>query len=297
MPTNQKDKLNFKPLIIIGAGRSGTNMLRDVLADLPGVVTWPCDEINYIWRHGNRNFDSDEIPPEFATPDTSKFIRDQFIALTTKRLKNSQNINTVLEKTCANSLRVGFVDRVLPEARYINIIRDGRNVVASATQRWKAPLDIPYLFAKTKYVPISDLPYYAINYVRNRFLKLISPEQALSAWGPRFEGMREIAAKTNLESLCAHQWVNCVEKSQAEFSSMPSEKYIEVKYENFIHNPSLELENICDFMSMSFTSEMRASAVSNVRISNQESHVSANMKHSISLQIMTPLLKSLGYVV
>ena len=30
----------------------GHNMLRDVLTKLPGVATWPCDEINYIWRHG-----------------------------------------------------------------------------------------------------------------------------------------------------------------------------------------------------------------------------------------------------
>ena len=39
--------------MIIGAARSGTNMLRDVLTSLDGVDTWPCDEINYIWRHGN----------------------------------------------------------------------------------------------------------------------------------------------------------------------------------------------------------------------------------------------------
>ena len=42
------DQLGAKPVVIIGAPRSGTNMLRDVLCDWPGVVTWPCDEINLI---------------------------------------------------------------------------------------------------------------------------------------------------------------------------------------------------------------------------------------------------------
>ena len=57
-----------RPLVIIGAGRSGTNMLRDVLCRMPGLGTWPCDEINYIWRHGNRAHPDDEFPGGFARP-------------------------------------------------------------------------------------------------------------------------------------------------------------------------------------------------------------------------------------
>jgi hypothetical protein len=38
---------------------SGANMLRDVLTLLPGVATWPCDEINYTWRHGKDKKDRD----------------------------------------------------------------------------------------------------------------------------------------------------------------------------------------------------------------------------------------------
>ena len=48
---SSKSQLANPPVIIIGAGRSGTNMLRDLLAQLPQFSTWPCDEINYIWRH------------------------------------------------------------------------------------------------------------------------------------------------------------------------------------------------------------------------------------------------------
>ena len=57
-------------VVIIGAPRSGTNMLRDILSTFEGVATWPCDEINYIWRHGNMSYPSDEIPRELANPKT-----------------------------------------------------------------------------------------------------------------------------------------------------------------------------------------------------------------------------------
>ena len=55
-------------IVLVGAPRSGTNMLRDVLTALDGIGTWPCDEINYIWRHGNVRYPSDELPRENATP-------------------------------------------------------------------------------------------------------------------------------------------------------------------------------------------------------------------------------------
>jgi len=64
---NSKEN-NLKPIIIIGAARSGTNILRDTLTQLPSITTWSCDEINYIWRHGNINYPSDEFPVELATP-------------------------------------------------------------------------------------------------------------------------------------------------------------------------------------------------------------------------------------
>ena len=58
-----------RPMVIVGAGRSGTNVLREVLCSFPGFSTWPCDEINYIWRHGNRGAPTDELTPDDARPE------------------------------------------------------------------------------------------------------------------------------------------------------------------------------------------------------------------------------------
>ena len=118
--------MSRKDVIIIGAPRSGTNMLRDVLTSLEGIETWPCDEINYIWRHGNVGYPSDEIPAEMATRKVQSYIRKKFDSIADKT-----HAEIIVEKTCANSLRVPFVDRLLPDAKYIFIYRDGVDATGS----------------------------------------------------------------------------------------------------------------------------------------------------------------------
>ena len=149
-------KPDYTPLIIIGAARSGTNILRDVLTRLPEVGTWPCDEINTIWRHGNARLLTDEFKPENARKDVCSFIRQAF-----DNRARRDNLAIVVEKTCANSLRLAFVDQIFPDARYIYLVRDGRDVAASALKRWQASLDLSYVVSKARFVPPVDIPYYA----------------------------------------------------------------------------------------------------------------------------------------
>src|SRR6478672_3892385 len=124
-------------LVIIGAPRSGTNMLRDLICTLPGAGTWPCDEINFIWRHGNVRYPSDAFPDELATDRVRQYVRGSFDSVA-----RSNRLDIVVEKTCANSLRVGFVDRIVPDARYIFLVRHGMDAVVSAAQRWRSKLDL-----------------------------------------------------------------------------------------------------------------------------------------------------------
>ena len=48
--------MNLKTVIILGAPRSGTNMLRDILCQHPFLNTWNCDEINPIWKYNNYSY-------------------------------------------------------------------------------------------------------------------------------------------------------------------------------------------------------------------------------------------------
>lgn len=230
-----EQKLPFTPLVIIGAGRSGTNILRDTLTSLDGFETWPCDEINPIWRHGNLFWPDDEIPAERATPAIKRFIRQQFI----KFWKASGKPKYVVEKTCANTLRVPFVDAVLPEARYINLVRNGYDVVASAQKRWKGDFELPkgsYFLSKARYTPLRDLPIYGYRFLEARLKMKTKQAEHLGIWGPRFSGMSEMT-DTSLIDLCALQWAACIERSDAAYEAMASSRVSHVTYEDFMGQP------------------------------------------------------------
>lgn len=231
------------PVIIVGAPRSGTNMLRDVLTELPGFGTWPCDEINYIWRHGNLHQPSDRFTPDMATPGVATYLRRQF-----ERLARRNGLSTVVEKTCANSLRVGFINAVFPDARYVFIYRNGVDAAASATRRWTAQVELGYLARKARWVPPADLPHYGWRFVKNRVHKVRSDEQRLAFWGPNLDDMQRILDRHPLDEVCALQWAACVDTALDDLVPIGSDRVHHIKYENLAIDPSGTLNDLWRFI-------------------------------------------------
>ena len=242
-------KKDVKPIIIIGAPRSGTNMLRDLLSAQPDFATWPCDEINYIWRYGHSGYPYDELTPEHITPGIEKYIRKQFY-----RVSKKYRSRHVVEKTCANCLRLDYVDSMFPDALYINILRDGRDAASSALKRWKAPLDIPYVLKKARFVPLKDLPYYAARYLKTHVHRLLfSKDKSLSIWGPKFAGYEEIVREKSLIEVCGVQWMRCVRKSREVFENrIDKKRYIQIRYEDFVKEPMQGMITIFDYFGFSY---------------------------------------------
>jgi hypothetical protein len=237
-------------VVIIGAPRSGTNALRDVLTSLSGFVSWPCDEINYVWRHGNARHPDDELAPEQARPAVRRYVRRRF-----HRLSRRRRAARVVEKTCANSLRVAFVDRILPEARFLFLVRDGRDATASAMRLWRAGIDIGYLARKARFVPGTDLPYYALRFVTHRMRQAISRERRLPTWGPRFPGLDTRLREDGLAVACAAQWSRCVGRAHAELAALPQERVLRLRYESFVEDPGAELVRIAGWLGVDVPAE------------------------------------------
>jgi hypothetical protein len=235
-------------------------MLRDVLTTLPGFGTWPCDEINYIWRHGNRGVNHDEFGIEEARPEVRKYIRRQF-----DKMAKSLDVQYLIEKTCANSMRVPFVDAVIPEARYLHIVRDGRDAAPSASKRWNADLDLPYVLRKARFVPLSDAPYYAFRYLWNHIWRRVIGKGRLKTWGPRFVDMDEAAARFSQNELSALQWARSVDLADKAFEEIPPERVHSIRYEQFVSNPREELVKVLEFLGAELNDEEIDKAVSLVR--------------------------------
>jgi hypothetical protein len=186
-----------------------------------------------------------------ATPAVRRYIQGQF-----DRFARQNKLEVLVEKTCANSLRVGFVNEVIPGAKYIFIVRDGLDAVGSALIRWRAELDILYLLKKVRYVPPIDLPYYGLKYFGNRLYRLFSDEKRLATWGPVLEDMHEVFASHPLDEACAIQWAACVNDAERDFSRIPSNNVLRVKYEDLVTNPVSEFSRVAEFINQPMPPEM-----------------------------------------
>lgn len=253
-------------LIIVGAPRSGTNILRDVLTTLPGFGTWPCDEINLLWKHGNLDVPHDELRPEHARADVTRYLREAF-----DRFARRQNLQTLVEKTCATSLRVSFAATVFPEAKFLFIRRDGIDAAASAVQRWNAPLDIGYTLRKARYVPVGDLPAHLGTFAGRQVRRRIRPaatadtaaQQVSTWWGPRPHDHRLLQSKYSLAEVAFIQWMRCVEQARQDLNALPPTQWHEITYEAFVADPEASLRRVLQFLGR--PEQMRADAVRQVR--------------------------------
>ena len=236
------------PIFIIGAGRSGTNILRDTLCYFPELITWPCDEINLIFRHGNKHLTHDEFGTEQARPEVSAFVRSAF----EKLLKTNPDAR-VVEKTCANSLRVPFLHAIFPEAKFIFIIRNGYDVAASAKIRWTAPIEPTYLLKKFRYVPLIDIPYFLLQFVKNRWVQFWSKEKRMAIWGPIYDGMRKDSATRILDEVCALQWKHSAEKAYYDLKKLEQKSVFFTTYEDFCCNPQEVTKQIGKWLHFEWT--------------------------------------------
>lgn len=237
--------MNYTPVIIIGSGRSGTNMLRDIITSIPDFDTWDCDEINPVWRYGNKEHETDELSPSLASKKIKSYIRKRF----DKRHKKSK-AKYIVEKTCANSLRLDYIYEIFPEAKYIIINRDGRDVVPSAMKRWNSSFDFKYTLKKLRYVPLVDLFFYVWKFGSNRLKKTFLNQESLSFWGPVYKGIHKDIKALNLMELCAQQWKHCAENTIKHRENIPSQNVFDIRYETFVNDPKQKMSELLSFLKV-----------------------------------------------
>lgn len=282
-----------QPIIILGAGRSGTKFLRSLLAVSPECQSIPYD-INYIWRFGNEANPDDELDVSQLSPQIKKYIRSQIAKYSAD--SESPNSKFVIEKTVSNTLRVAFVNEVFPEAKFINLIRDGRAVTESAIRQWQEPPNQQYLMQKLKYFPWRNYAY-ALKYASNMVRSKVLGQTEGYTWGPKYKNIDEDVRNKTLAEVCALQWKECVEKCKNQLEDLPNNRYIEVRYEDLVSSPQT-VKDIGLFMGIKDIDVILKNYHNTVEDSNIEKWQTSLNKEdteSINNEIL-PLLERLGYV-
>lgn len=122
---------------IVGCARSGTSILGELIAAHPSVKY--VFEATKVWESIGRRADgSHRLTESDASWRVRRRIRRQFA----RCHGHCEPGTVVIEKCPRNTLRIPFLYRVFPQARFIHIIRDGRDVACSlvpglASGRWQ----------------------------------------------------------------------------------------------------------------------------------------------------------------
>lgn len=277
-------------IVIIGAARSGTKVLRDSLAVATGAGRVPYD-ISYVWRYGNETLPDDVIEASQVSDRSRRFIRrfvDRYA---------SGNPPTVIEKTVGNAVRVHAVHAVLPDATIVHLIRDGIDVIESTRRQWSEPVDLAYLARKARHFPLRLVPTYGASFVRSAIRRRVARDRRVGTWGLRYPGIDADLAETDLLTVCARQWREAVTRARAALAegSLPA---IEVRYEAFVANPQAHLARIIEFAGLR-TDAVRAAAAAAGVSAQHRGQGRARMSESELACIRREagaLLAELGYV-
>ena len=222
--------MTARPIIIIGAARSGTNFLRDLLAASARTRAVPYD-VNSIWRYKAGPVPDDALPVEDLSFEKRDFIRQTL--RDQAGIPRGDTDTVLIEKTVSNTLRVPFVHRVFPEAHFIHLVRDGRDVTRSAMSMWQAKPDLGALWTKVKGAPLSNLGY-VLGFGANFIKGLLSGHDGGKTWGPRYPGFDADLAERPLVEICARQWLHALSAARRDLAELPPEQVHEIRYEALV---------------------------------------------------------------
>lgn len=227
-----------RPILIIGAARSGTKLLRTLIASHPDVACVPYD-VNFVWRIGNEGIEHDELDPEMLSVNTARRIR--------RRLFRFQSCEPALvEKTVSNCLRVPFVFSVFPQARILHLVRDGRDAVESALRQWEHPVEWRYAIRKAYAFPLFSVRRYGLRYAKETW-RGKRGRVGQRTWGPRYRGIDEDLATLGIVPTVSRQWALSVEKTMAGLRLVPQDQILTIRYEDLVESPIGQMENVYKF--------------------------------------------------
>lgn len=216
-----------RPVFIVSPPRSGSSLLFETLAQSPDAYTIGGESHGII--EGNtafgvlgaaaRGYDSNRLDAAAATPEIVVALRERFHrrAFNRNHEKGEGRIR-LLEKTPKNALRVPFLTQVFPDALFVYLYRDPREVLASMMEAWQSGgfRSYPQLPGWT------GLPWSMV----------LTP------------GWRDLIGKELPDIVCA-QWQAVTEVLLDDLEALPAERWVATRYDRFVADPEQEVERIC----------------------------------------------------
>jgi hypothetical protein len=218
--------MNKHPFFIIGVHRSGTTLLRYMLSSSPRIYIPPeSDFIPRFFLHAPANKLTEERVATMLAiifehyrfvnewrgerPKVDAFLRAMpdrtpaaFLNTLYQMYAHQNGAVRWADKTPIYTSYVDLIHNIFPKAKFIHIIRDGRDVALSMLDKWGArKIHVDMYFA-------------------------------------------------------ARNWVRRIRKARADGTCLGPELYYELRYEQLVENPALQLQALCNFLDEPFVPTM-----------------------------------------
>ena len=275
------------PIVLLGTHRSGTSWLGRLFEACPGTVYW--SEPRPVWMRGDPKRDDDAIPADRATPQICDAIREAF-----QHRVQAAGGGQFCEKTPSNCLRAEFVARVLPEARFVLVVRDGRSVLRSSDEMQGQGINRRRLITRLREVPPWHWPKYVPIALETLGAKLF--KRKLSWWGPKPAGWRE-AMHMSKGARLGWQWSETLRSALDATEQFSQDRVFQFRYEDMMASPKQTMGALVDFCGFDHGQVMIDRAVKEAdptRIDRWRSELDPKVVQDAQPQ-MEALMDRLGY--
>jgi hypothetical protein len=215
-----------RPIFVLGAPRSGTTVLFDILNQARGVASLD-RETGVIWDTFHRVEDADWASHQVGPDDVTQAER-RYLYWAIDGLAGDLRY---LDKLPRNTLRVLYLQSLFPDASFVFLRRDGRAVVSSLMTGWRSGPR----FGRGMVPPI---PLEIEGYDGTTWKFLLPP------------GWEDYARGHHLAEVCAFQWKAANESALAAKQHVAPERWIDVSYEEIVEDPRTTAERALDSLGL-----------------------------------------------
>lgn len=227
-----RDPVFDRPLFIVSPPRSGSTLLFETLATAPGLYS-PGDESHALIEGvpglspAARGWDSNRLLAADASAEVAATLRERFFRQLRDRAGRAPAGTPVrmLEKTPKNALRIPFLRAVFPEARFIFLYRDPRQVLGSMLDGWNSGD-----FRMYPQLPDWDGPTWSF---------LLTP------------GWRKTSGRP-LEEVVARQWEAATRTLLDDLEALPADAWTGVRHADVLADPQGQLQRLCDWAGLAW---------------------------------------------
>lgn len=226
-----RDPAFDRPVFVVCAPRSGSTMLFNALVQAPGLYTIGRENY-FVLEEGvpalhprERGFDSNRLDASDAGEDVITLLRQRYVEELRDRDGQPPRGGPLrmMDKTPKNALRVPFLAKVFPEARFVFLQRDARQVLSSMIEAWQSG-------RFGTYPGLPDWPSLP-------WSLLLVP------------GWRELKGRA-LPEIVAAQWARTMTILLDDLEALPPERVSVVRYDALQRAPQPTLAGLCDALGL-----------------------------------------------